>query len=64
LEGVLMKKFIDLDKKKNIVYDNIYFDKNKLVVKIPLITKEGAESEDLKVDRFDLARYTYLTAYE
>lgn len=59
-----MKKFIDLDKKKNIVYDNIYFDKNKLVVKIPLITKEGAESEDLKVDRFDLARYTYLTAYE
>jgi hypothetical protein len=64
LEGVLMKKFIDLDKKKNIVYDNIYFDKNKLVVKIPLIAKENSESEDLKVDRFDLARYTYLTAYE
>ncbi len=59
-----MKKFIDLDKKKNIVYDNIYFDKNKLVVKIPLIAKENSESEDLKVDRFDLARYTYLTAYE
>lgn len=59
-----MKKFIDVDKKKNIVYDNMYFDKNKLVVKIPLIAKEDSESEDLKVDRFDLARYTYLTAYE
>lgn len=56
-------KFIDFDKYKRRFYNNLYLDDIKIVVKMPLI-KEKESKEDLKVEKFDLAKYTYLLAYD
>ena len=56
-------KFIDFDKNKRRFYNNIYLDDYKIVVKMPLI-KEKESKEEIKVEKFDLTKYTYLLAYD
>ena len=56
-----MSLFLDFDQYENIFYSNLYLDDVKLVVKIR-ITNNMKAKKDLKVEKFDLAKYTYLCA--
>ena len=55
------RKFIDFDKNRRQFYNNLYLDDVKFVIKIPLIREKG---EELKVEKFDLTKYTYLLSYD
>ena len=55
--------FIDFDKYERIFYNNLYLDDYKIVIKMPLIKKENSQ-EDIKIEKFDLAKYTYLLSYD
>ena len=55
------RKFIDFDKNRRQFYNNLYLDDAKLVIKIPLTGEKG---EELKVEKFDLTKYTYLLSYD
>ena len=55
------RKFIDFDKNRMRFYNNLYLDDVKIVVKMPLIGEKG---EELKVEKFDLTKYTYILAYD
>ncbi len=44
-------------------YYNIYFDAEKIAVKIPLAKEQHGENSPVKVDRFDLTKYNYIMAY-
>ena len=55
--------FIDFDKYEKIFYNNLYLDDFKIVIKMPLIKKENFQ-EDIKIEKFDLAKYTYLLSYD
>ena len=57
-----IKKFLDWDEYKNIFYNNIYLENQKLVIKMPLIPTEVPD-EDIKIKKFDLAKYTFLINY-
>jgi len=57
-----INKFIDWDKCKNIFYDNIYLENQKIVIKMPLIHTEESE-DDIKIKKFDLEKYTFLINY-
>ena len=58
-----IKKFIDFDKYENIFYNNLYLDDDRIVIKMPLTCKKSFQ-EDVKVEKFDLAKYTFLLTYE
>ena len=58
-----MNKFICLKQKKEQVYNNLYLEDYKLVIKIPLIGKDRDES-DIEAENFDLASYTIFIPYE
>jgi len=60
-----INKFLDFDKGRKIFYDNIYFAKEKLVVKIPIVQKgkNKKKPKEIKLCKFDLGKYTYLLAY-
>ena len=57
------RKFIDYDKKKKIIYNNIYLDEFKIVIKMPLSCEEVCEKDDIKIKKFNLEKYTYLLSY-
>jgi len=57
-----INRFIDWDKCKNIFYDNIYLENQKIVIKMPLIHTEVLD-DDIKIKKFDLAKYTFLINY-
>ncbi len=54
-----MNKFLDFDRKKNIIYYNIFLDENEILIKIPLISKldEKGHSKDVSIENFDLFSY-------
>ena len=57
-----VSKYLDFDKKNKIFYNSLYLDEFKIVVKIPLTSPQSSSSpEHIKIERFDLAKYTYLT---
>jgi hypothetical protein len=63
-EDIDISKFIDLDKKNEVFYDNIYLKNEKLVIKIPLPSPDSQISEKkIKIEPFDLPKYTYLLDY-
>jgi hypothetical protein len=53
-------KFIDFDKKSEIFYDNLYIN-GDVVIKIPLNSNNG---KTIKLDKFNLSKYTYLITYD
>ena len=61
-----MGKFIDFDKQKEIFYDNIWIDEQKLVIKMPLTRKNYSDKDpnNFKIEEFNLVKYTYLLAYD
>ncbi|MHA1491752.1 MAG: hypothetical protein ACTSRI_19115 [Promethearchaeota archaeon] len=60
---VILSKFIDFDKDKNIFYNNIYLEDFKFVIKIPLLEKASTR-KDIKIKKFDLTKYTFLLSYK
>jgi len=59
---IFMKRFLDFDTDNNILYDNIYVDEFKIVVKIPIKKRKNSQ-EEIKIEKFDLTRYLYLVHY-
>ncbi len=58
-------KYIDFDKIKQIFYDNLYFEKSGFVLKIPLMSLiKHISNDDIKIEKFDLMKYTYLLHYK
>jgi hypothetical protein len=57
-----IQKFIDWDKCKNIFYNNIYLENQKIVIKMPLVPTEDPV-DDIKIKKFDLEKYTFLINY-
>ena len=68
----MSNKFIDFDDENEMFYDNIYLNDYKLVVKIPMAGKSNVDvkiektkkEQDIKVEKFDLTKYTYLLCYD
>ena len=61
-DHIIIQKFIDWDKCKNRFYNNMYLENWKIVIKMPLIPREGSE-DIIKIKKFDLEKYTYLCDY-
>ncbi len=57
-----MKNFIDIDKDKKILYNNLYLDELKIVIKMPLIENKNFQ-KDIKIEKFDLTKYIFLLSY-
>jgi len=60
---VILGLFLDFDKTEKIFYSNLYIDGYKLVVKTP-IAKDEKQNNNIKIEEFDLTKYTYLVAHE
>lgn len=58
-----MKSFVDFDKEQEQFYLNFYFDDLKKVLKIPINISDEFIKE-IKLDNFNLSKYTYLTYIE
>jgi hypothetical protein len=58
-----MSLFLDFDKNEKVFYNNLYIDDYNLVVKTPINKKEKHENR-IKIELFDLTKYTYLTHYD
>ncbi len=58
-----VSKFIDFDRDKKVFYNNLYIEDCDYVVKIPLSEKRILDNK-IKIERFNLAKYTYLLNYE
>jgi len=63
-DAVAISMFLDWDKYKNCFYNNLYLEDYKVVIKIPLLKDESSIKEDLKIRKFNLAKYTYLVSYD
>ena len=58
-------KFIDFDKEKKIFYNNLYVDDFKIVIKMPCVCPEKEIDQNfIKIEKFDLGKYTYLLSYD
>lgn len=59
-------KFIDFDKEHRIFYNNLYLEDFKIVVKMPFAFKDGEDLDkrNLKIDKFNLGKYTYILSYD
>jgi len=60
---VILGLFLDFDKTEKIFYSNLYIDGYKLVVKTPIANDEE-QKNNIKIEEFDLTKYTYLVAHE
>ncbi|TFG06438.1 MAG: hypothetical protein EU539_07655 [Promethearchaeota archaeon] len=58
-----LKKFIDFDKNRNIVYDNLWLDDHKITIKISL-SEENLSKDMPKIEEFNLSKYSFLLSYE
>ncbi|MFX1379709.1 MAG: hypothetical protein ACFFA4_11530 [Promethearchaeota archaeon] len=60
---ILIQKFIDWDKFKNVFYNNFYLQNYKIVIKMPLVPRKS-DKEEIKLKKFDLEKYTFLVSYD
>lgn len=64
---LFIKEFIDFDKNNDIFYDSIYLEDEKMVIKTPIIKKEDINKfikYEIKIERFNLTKYTFLLTLE
>ncbi|MHA1291066.1 MAG: hypothetical protein ACTSQJ_00190 [Promethearchaeota archaeon] len=60
-----LSKFLDFDKDQKVFYNNFYLEDFKIVIKMPLVQKKNKDyRKDVKIEKFDLTKYTYLCAYD
>ena len=62
-EIMFIKMFLDFDRNSKIFYVSYYFEEARMLLKEPLIIKRDLE-RDLKIDEFNLTKYTYLIHFE
>lgn len=62
-DDITISMFLDWDKYENCFYNNLYLEEYKIVIKIPLIIDKPI-TDDLKIKKFNLAKYTYLVSYD
>ena len=62
-DQISIQKFIDWDKFKNVFYNNFYLENYKIVIKMALPSKEET-SDDIKIKKFNLEKYTFLISYD
>ena len=66
-EDINISMFIDLDKKTNVFYNNMYLENLDMVIKMPLYTDntqiEKNSEELIKIEKFKLTKYIYLLDY-
>ncbi|TFG25039.1 MAG: hypothetical protein EU532_12005 [Promethearchaeota archaeon] len=63
----IIKEFIDFDKNNDIIYDNLYLEDEKIVIKTPIIKKDDIYKcikNGFKIERFNLTNYTFLLTVE
>lgn len=61
-----VSKFIDLDKDKTYIYNNLYIDNFDIVIKLPISihnSEEFVSKEEIRIEKFDLTEYIYLLNY-
>ncbi len=60
-----LKKFVDYDKKNGLLYDNLYLNDIKFVVKMPFqdSRKEGPIN-NIRVAKFNLTDSIYISNYD
>lgn len=60
-----LKKFVDYDKKNGLLYDNLYLNDIKFVVKIPFqdSRKEGSIN-NIRIAKFNLTDSIYISNYD
>ncbi len=55
---------IDYDRNEKVFYNNIYFKKYNLVIKMSLFKEEKTPPpDDVIIERFDITKYIYLAHY-
>ena len=54
-----MNKYIDFDKNRMVFYYNFYLKDLNYVIKIPIFKKTNKRIE-VKTEKFDLTKYTFL----
>ena len=54
-----LKKYIDFDKINKKIYDNYFLDEFKIVLKVPIVL-DGNQDAEIKIDNFNIAKYSYL----
>lgn len=64
-DGLTTSKFIDFDKYEKIIYNNLYLDEFKIVIKMPCVSaKKKVDQNIIKIEKFDLGKYDYLLSYD
>ena len=64
-DGLATSKFIDFDKYEKIIYNNLYLDDFKIVIKMPCVgVKKKLDQNIIKIEKFDLGKYDYLLSYD
>lgn len=60
-----LKKFVDYDKKNGLLYDNLYLNDIKFVIKIPFqdSRKEGSIN-NIRIAKFNLTDSIYISNYD
>ena len=58
-----LSMFLDFDKEKNVYYNNFYLEEYDSVIKIPLTHKKSID-EELKIEKLNLTKYTYLFDFD
>ncbi len=54
-------KFLDFDRNERVVFYNIFLNKYKLTIKIPIFDEHlEKDARDFKIEHFDLVKYTFL----
>lgn len=60
-----LKKFVDYDKKNGLLYDNLYLNDTKFVVKIPLQdSRKEASINNFRIAKFNLTNTIYISYYD
>ena len=61
----LLKKFVDYDKKNGLLYDNLYFNDIKFVIKIPYQDSRKVGSiNNIRIAKFNLTDSIYISNYD
>lgn len=58
-----MNKFIGLKQHQEQIYNNLYVDELKIVIKVPLI-EENNDDMDIRAEEFDITMYNIFIPYE
>ena len=61
----MLGQFLDFDKVNSIVYNNLYLEDYKLVVKIPIDEENYEKSKtEVKIEKFDLNNRAFLLSID